>query len=217
MKNLFNQLFTSILTIGFVFAFNLFSAQSVDAQEPIKNPPYLAKIKDDPEVKELAKYAEKLADFYRVGDSIAKVNTSPGTAEVDSEWLERFQSSGRNIMLEDRSVGAASYRLLKKLAAASEEELKKEAEKLLKTRFSSPFLSKPLSVLAGAVAETERKRISTDTRNILDKPLKLGFYKPKFPCAVLATAILAAELRNANKTAANVDSFFKAVCNANGQ
>jgi hypothetical protein len=202
------KIISNILIINVIFM--------MSAQEAIKNPPYFAKIKDDPEVKEMAKYAEKLAEFYTLGEEIARINTASGVEESNAALIQKFKNAGITISLADISISAASYRLLKKLSLPNDEELKKEADKVLKTRYVLPFFKSTGKVLASSYVAGQNKRISTDTKNIVDKYKKLGFYKPKFPCAVLATAIWAAELRNANKTADTVDSFFKAVCNANG-
>lgn len=224
MKSLFNQLFTGVLSISFVLMLNLFSTQKAVAQERL-----LPKMKESVEVKEMAKFAESLAEFYTLGDTIAKINTSPSTAEPDSALLSKFFKAGGKLISEDRIVGANSQKLVKKAIDfinstpnghgldKARDEIKKEVEKLLSSRYVRPFFRSPTEVFASAVIDTDSKRISKDTLAIMDKPLKLGFYKPKFSCSVLATAIFAAELRNANKTAATVDSFFKAVCNANGQ
>lgn len=214
-----NKLFATFMTIAFVIAVGF--TQEVSAQR------YLSEIKDSSEVKELAKFAENLAEFYTLGDAIAKINTSPTTADPDQALLSKFFKAGGKIMSEDRVVGASSQKIVQKLInlinvsgkgseiEKAQTDLKKEAEKLLSSRYVRPVFSQPTDVFGSAILDTDDKRISKDTSAIMKEPLKLGFYKPKFSCSVLASAIFAAELRNANKTAATVDSFFKAVCNAN--
>ena len=57
MKNLFNQLFTGILTIGFVFTLGLFSTQAVAAQAKIY-PARISRIKIQAEMKGIGLFAE---------------------------------------------------------------------------------------------------------------------------------------------------------------
>ncbi len=215
MNNQLNNSFATFITIAFAFVISIISVQEATAQR------YLVEMKDTAEVKELAKYAERLAEFFTVADAIAKINTSEGTAEPDQVLLNKFLSAKIKVTQDERIVGANAFKLIKlweKISPDknSDEELRKEIDKLLQSRNARPFFKSGVSVLGSAVGHTDAKRIEKDTNKIFAAPLKLGFYKPKFSCAVLATAIFAAELRNANKTAATVDSFFKAVCNATG-
>ncbi len=222
MKNLSKHIFINILTVSFVAVISLCFTQQVSAQQQIK-PPFLPKFKDSAEVKELAQYAERLAEFYLLGDEIAKINTSPGTAEPSPELISKFKIAGIRVTQDERIFNANALKLVRNIERISSDkgldhalaELKKEVEKLLQSRNVRPFFKEPLETVAGSVLQTDARRIEKDTKKIIEEPLKLGFYKPKFPCSVLATAIFAAELRNANKTAANVDLFFKSVCNAN--
>lgn len=218
MKNLFNQIFTSILTIGFVFALNLIAV----AQESPK-PPYLPKIKESTEVKDLAKFAESLAEFYLISDAIARINTSKGTTDPSKDLLDKLAAAAKKVKDGATGFGKNVDGLIPKLPSSKDdpgrEKLEEEIEQLLGSRSVRSFFKRHTGkqVLSFvAVPNRGSQRIISDTANIINDPPKLGFYKPKFPCAVLATAVLAAELRKATKTASTVDSFFKAVCDATG-
>ncbi len=213
MKNL---TFTGILTIGFVFVISLFSTREVVAQR------YLSEIKSSTEIKGITDFAESLAEFYLIGDSIAKINTGKGTAEPDKNLLDKFAAAAKKVKDGARLFTKNADSLARRLPSSfskgdpAQEGLKEEIKQLLGSRNAEGFFNKHGGnyVLAIAGRDITVGRINSDIDSITAAPLKLGFNKLKFPCAVLASAVLATELRKTTKTAATVDSFFKSICSS---
>lgn len=225
MKNQTKKSSIALFTVGFVFVLLLLSAQDVAAQR------YLTEIRGSSEVKGIGQFADNLADFLKLAETIEQDNGAVSPAQ-----LGRLEAAGKRI-----KDGTSNFRNnLKNLVANFKskdqwnDELDSQINEVLGSRRIKAFFQrnggrKVLTEADAAIGNlnAEIDAIIANARNQrganlsgTDLFVQTSFAsttsagKLRLKCAVLGVAIFGAELLRTKKTAENLDGIFDQSCGA---